>query len=88
MVTFMRTKRGFPAKDQKIITTPKGQYLQSYNSLVAFIGNDGAVKVGPDHDYSATTNFYVGRFLGIGLPERRERIAAGTIKEERLFLEE
>jgi hypothetical protein len=87
MADFMLTKFGYPAKDQKIITTPEGKYLKSYNSIVAFIGNDGTVKVGPNHDYSATTSYYVGKFLNMGLPERRKAIKTGKITEEALFLE-
>jgi hypothetical protein len=87
MAEYMRTKGGYPAKRQKIITTSKGRYLKSYDSLVAFIGNDGTMKVGPAHDYSATTNCYVRAFLGLGIAERRKAIKDGKITEDQLRLE-
>jgi hypothetical protein len=83
----MLTKNGFPAKDQKIITTAKGRYLQSYDSIVTFMGNDRTVKVGPNYDYSKTTVYYVGKFLNSNLPAIRKGIQAGKITEEALFVE-
>jgi len=82
MSEFMTTKGGNPARDQKVITTPQGKYLKSYNSLVAYIGKDGTVKVGPHYNYSQTTVYYVGKFLDSTLPQIRKDIQAGRIKEE------
>ncbi|GHT57868.1 hypothetical protein FACS1894109_10910 [Spirochaetia bacterium] len=80
MVEFMSTKAGNPAKDQKVITTDKGRYLQSYDSVVAFIpDDDGPIQVGPDYDYSSTTIYYVGKFLRMNLPKIREGLKKGTI---------
>jgi hypothetical protein len=80
MVEFMSTKAGNPARDQKVITTTQGRYLQSYDSVVAFIPNEpGPIKVGPDYDYSSTTIYYVGKFLHMNLPKIREGLKQGTI---------
>lgn len=87
MADFMLTKTGYPAKNQRIITTSKGRALKSYNSIVAFIGNDGTIKVGPGYDYSKTTMYYVGKFLNRSIPRIRKDIAAGEIIEEALFVE-
>jgi hypothetical protein len=87
MAEFMTTRSGYPQKDHRIITTPQGRFLESYNSIVAFIGNDGSVKVGPNYHYSKTTSYYVGKFLGSNIPTIRKGIAAGKIREETLFVE-
>jgi hypothetical protein len=87
MAEFMTTRSGYPQKDHRIITTPQGRFLESYNSIVAFIGNDGSVKVGPAYNYSKTTSYYVGKFLGSNIPTIRKEIAAGKIREETLFVE-
>jgi hypothetical protein len=87
MAEFMTTRSGYPQKDHRILTTPRGRFLQSYNSIVAFIGTDGAVKVGPDYACSKTTSYYVGKFLGSNISAIRKEIAAGNIREEALFVE-
>jgi hypothetical protein len=78
----MQTKGGNPAKEQKVITTKSGEYLQSYEDIVAFMPADpnSKVKVGRNYDYSSTTIYYVGKFLGINLPSIRKGIEQGTIE--------
>jgi hypothetical protein len=82
MVTFMSTKLGHPAKEQKIIATAQGRYLQSYQSVVAFIPKDKKqrVRLGRQYDYSQTTIYYLGKFLGMSLPAIREGIASGAME--------
>ena len=64
-----KTRGGYGAKDQYLLETKEGTYLQSYNSIVAFIGNDGKIKVGKDFNYSRTTARYVTQFLNMRIKE-------------------
>ena len=52
--------KGNPASNQFIITSEKGTYFQSYDSVVARYAN-GRLTVTPRWDYSATTrkHFYI-----------------------------
>jgi hypothetical protein len=87
MITFMSTRLGHPAREQRIIDTEKGRYLQSYQSVVAFIPRDEKqrVRLGRQYDYSQTTIYYLGKFLGMSLPAIREGIASGDMEvDERL----
>jgi len=51
------------ANNQIVINTKDGVYFQSYDSIVAFKGNDGKVVLGKDYRYSRTTMKYLIQFL-------------------------
>ena len=78
-VTQMESSRsGRPVPNQFIVTCPEGQYFQSYNSVIAFVANDGATILDEyKWDYSATTNKYRSQFLGEDTPTTRKKISAG-----------
>ena len=57
-----------------------GKILSSYDVNVAVIFNDGNIFLDPKHDYSKTTNKYVGQFLGLNLKARRKEIESGKIE--------
>ena len=51
--------------NQFVIVTPEGDYFQSYNSVIAFINNEGRVFLDRNKwDYSTTTGKYRNIFLG------------------------
>ena len=51
--------------NQFIIDTPDGKYFQSYESIIAFINNEGRVFLDKNKwDYSSTTGKYRNIFLG------------------------
>ncbi len=66
--------------NQFIIHTNKGNYFQSYNSIIAFIPHDWQKKTKLDKrywDYSKTTGKYRNEFLGETIQETRIKIKAG-----------
>lgn len=65
------------APNHTVIQTGYGNAFQSYDSIVAFVG-DGTVTLGPDWDYSRTTMKYLGQWLGRNAKEIRQRVADGT----------
>ena len=72
----MKTKVYQLANNQFEITTPKGTYFQSYNSIIAFKPNDNR-RIQLDEyywDYSRTTGKYRNQFLNEGISETREKI--------------
>ena len=58
----------------------KGKVLSSYGVNVAIIFNDGKIFLDPKHDYSNTTNKYVGQFTKLNLKERKKEIESGKIE--------
>ena len=62
-----------------VVDTDGVKYLQSYQSTVVKLDTDGAVTLGADWDYSATTLKYVKYWLGISdtVKQMRKRIADG-----------
>lgn len=68
------------ANNQMEVKTEEGRYFQSYDSVVAFISNDGKIKVGKDWQCSKTTMKYVGQFLGQNIAKTRKDIEAGIIE--------
>jgi ABC-type Fe3+ transport system substrate-binding protein len=69
---------GNPVANQFIIYASDGNYFQSYNSVIAFKGNDGKITL--DHyywDYSRTTGKYRNQFLGEGIADTRAKIESG-----------
>lgn len=66
-------------KNQFIVTTSEGRYFQSYDSIIAFIPNDGGkVKIDRTYwDYSKTTGRYRNQFLGENKAETLAKINSG-----------
>jgi exopolysaccharide biosynthesis protein len=61
----MMSSQGNKIPNQFVIATPEGSYFQSYNSVIAFINNDGQVFLDRNKwDYSTTTGKYRNIFLG------------------------
>ena len=63
--------------NQFIIDTPDGKYFQSYESIIAFIDNNGQVFLDQNRwDYSTTTGKYRNIFLGENKKLTEKRIDA------------
>ena len=61
----MTSSKGNKIPNQFVIITPEGSYFQSYNSVIAFINNEGRVFLDRNKwDYSTTTGKYRNIFLG------------------------
>jgi hypothetical protein len=61
----MTSPQGNKIANQFVIATPEGSYFQSYNSVIAFINNEGRVFLDKNKwDYSTTTGKYRNIFLG------------------------
>ena len=61
----MISSKGNKIPNQFVIVTPEGDYFQSYNSVIAFINNEGRVFLDKNKwDYSTTTGKYRNIFLG------------------------
>ena len=61
----MISNNGNRIPNQFVISTPEGSYFQSYNSVIAFINNEGRVFLDKNKwDYSSTTGKYRNIFLG------------------------
>ena len=61
----MISSKGNKIPNQFVIVTPEGNYFQSYNSVIAFINNEGRVFLDKNKwDYSTTTGKYRNIFLG------------------------
>lgn len=66
------------APNQIIIYTDKGRAFQSYDSIIAFIPNNGdKVQIGRDWDYSKTTGKYRNIFLGETKKETQKKMDSG-----------
>ena len=71
-------RSGKPVANQFIIYTDEGNYFQSYDSVIAFKGNDGKVTLDNYYwDYSRTTSKYRNQFLGEGVADTRAKIESG-----------
>ena len=75
-----------PVMNHSVTFFENGKMLSSYGVNVAVIFNDGNIFLDPKHDYSMTTNKYVGQFIGLNLKARNKEIESGTIKIELLNL--
>lgn len=79
-------RTGNAVANQFVIHTKKGDFFQSYRSLVAKIDNKGQVWLSSYWDYSRTTMKYLYQFLrdygwyNINANEVRKRIKDGTFK--------
>lgn len=76
----MTTKFGNDAKDQHVQIDENGSTLISYGTPIAHRANDGTLRLSRYWNYSATTNYYRGKFTGYGAPETRKLIASGDIE--------
>lgn len=84
-VTNMTSPSGNKVKNQFIIYTDDGCYFQSYKTVIAFRGDDGAIKLDRDSwDYSTTTSKYRNMFLDMNKAETLKAIKAGEIQLEDL----
>ena len=64
-----------PVANQFIIETPKGDYFQSYRSIIAFKPNKGKLKLDSYYwDYSRTTSKYRNQFTGLDTKETKRAI--------------
>lgn len=65
-VIAMQSREGKPWRNQYILKAEEGDYLQSYDSIVALKTTDGRVILHPEYyNYSATTAKVRDAFLGI-----------------------
>lgn len=76
-VRSLYTKFGNTAKEQVVVSDGDGSTFYSYGTKIARKGVDGVVTLWPSWNYSQTTNFYRGQFLGEGVADTRKRIASG-----------
>ena len=69
-------RSGKPVANQFIIYTDEGNYFQSYDSVIAFKGDDNKITLDEYYwDYSRTTGVYRNQFLGEGIVNTRAKIA-------------
>lgn len=70
--------RNGAVKKQFTITSPEGRYFQSYDSVIAFIPNDGKIQLDQKYwDYSKTTGKYRNLFLGEDKKVTEAKIKSG-----------
>lgn len=68
------------APNYAIIATTYGKYFTSYTSTIAFIAKDTSqLYLGNDWDYSRTTMWHLGNFLGKTTAELRQGLTKGSI---------
>lgn len=78
-VSNMASSNGNQIPNQFEIRTKEGVYFQSYQSIIAFIPNDGKVQLDSRYwDYSATTSKYRNAFLGEDKKVTQRKINEGT----------
>jgi hypothetical protein len=74
-------RSGNPAANQFIIYTDEGNYFQSYDSVIAFRGEDNKITLDEYYwDYSRTTSKYRNQFLGESIVDTRAKIESGEYK--------
>ena len=83
----LRNKNGRDIPNQFIITTYDSgnkwtrKYFQSYESIIAFIDDDGFTVLDKTYwDYSKTTGKYRNQFLGEDINETRKKIKSEEYK--------
>lgn len=78
------TKYGNRSQIHYVAYGADGKVLYSYGSPIACETPGGDILLHPDYwNYSATTNYYRGQFLGEGVAATRKKIASGEYKMER-----
>jgi len=79
MLNVTKTENFNNVKNQFIITTKDGIYLQSYNSIIAFKSKDGKTYLDNYYwDYSKTTGRYRNMFLRETKKDTENKIKDGT----------
>ena len=74
----MMSRKWRPVANQFIIRVDGGEYFQSYDSIIAYRGDNGLVILDINNwDYSRTTGKYRNAFLGEGIEDTRKRIKSG-----------
>lgn len=71
---------GREVSNQFIITTPEGEFFQSYETVIAHVPEDPAKPIQLDKnnwDYSVTTAKYRNKFLGENKSETARKIKSG-----------
>lgn len=80
----MKSTNGNLVPNQFIITTPEGEYFQSYNSIIVMkMTNSQGTAVLLDEyywNYSRTTSKYRSIFLGETTKETEKKIKSGEYK--------
>jgi len=84
LVIPMSTKFGENSKSHHLIVTPTGKFMRSYETLIAFISNEGEVVLNTVYDQSNTTNFYRCQFLGERVNETRKKLKSGEYAQTEL----
>jgi len=68
------------APNQFVITEENGEYFQSYETVIAFRGNDGNIVLDENAwNYSKTTAKYRNQFLGMDTKAVLSKIKSGEI---------
>ena len=82
----MESKTSYrPVANQFIIQTPKGDYFQSYQSIIAFKSNNGDLILDDYYwTYSRTTSKYRNQFTGLTTKETEKAIKDKEIKLKNL----
>lgn len=77
-VTNIESYKGNKVPNQLEITTDKGRFFQSYDSIIVFIPNDGKIQLDAKYwNYSTTTGKYRNIFLGEERKETERKIKSG-----------
>jgi hypothetical protein len=79
MLNVTKTENFNGVKNQFLISTNDGLYLQSYNSIIAFKSKDGKTYLDNYYwDYSKTTGKYRNMFLRETKKDTENKIKDGT----------
>jgi hypothetical protein len=75
----LESNKGNKVPNQFIVTTEKGSFFQSYNSVIAIIEEGQPVKLDEKFwDFSKTTSKYRNQFLGEDTKTTEAKIKNGT----------
>lgn len=76
----MKVKQ-FHTTNQFVINTEKGEYFQSYDSIIVFIPKNGNIQLDKNKwDYSKTTSKYRNKFLNTNTDTIKMKIQSGEYK--------
>ena len=74
----LTSNQGNKIANQFQVTTDKGRFFQSYESVIVFIPNNGGkIQLGADWEYSKTTGKYRNIFLGENKKETERKLKEG-----------
>ena len=75
----LTSSQGNKIANQFEITTNEGRYFKSYDSMIAFIPNNGKIQLDRSYwDYSKTTGKYRNIFLGEDKKRTQSKIDSGV----------